>query len=86
MTSMANTAHISLTFDQSAQDFVLDAFGKKIDHGYVVEKDNPAVRVPTRDGQDIEAAKFGGVRKGSEIYFKSDLISVIELCEGLRAR
>lgn len=82
-----HTPTIKLTFEKSAQDFVLDAFGKRVDqYGYIIEKDNPATRVRSRDGQEIKAAKFGGVRKGSEIYFKSDLISVIELCEDLKAR
>lgn len=82
-----HTATFNLTFDKSAQDFVINAFNKKVDeHGYIVEKDSPSTKVLSRDGQEIKASRFGGVRKGSEIYFKSDLISVIELCEDLRKK
>ena len=76
---------IDLTFDESARDFVLEAFDKKVDKtGYIVEKSNPAQRVPTPDGQDISIEKFAGIRKGSEIYIRSDIVSLIELCDDLK--
>lgn len=74
----------AITFDKSAREFILDTFGKTIDReGFLVEKDNPAQRVLALDGQEIQADRFGGVRKGSEIYIKSDFISLIELFDQL---
>lgn len=73
--------HIS--FDSSSKDFILSIFDKKVDdEGYVVET-NSNLRVITQDGQEVRRDDFGGIRHGSEIYFKSDLPSLIELCDGL---
>ncbi|HLZ14550.1 MAG TPA: hypothetical protein VKQ34_01010 [Candidatus Saccharimonadales bacterium] len=78
---------LRVTFDQALRDFVLDAFDKKVDEsGYLVEKSNPEQRVLSKDGQQIPKEKFAGIRKGSEIYIKSDLLSLIELCEDLKSR
>lgn len=75
----------SLVFDKSAQDFVLEAFGKTTDaDGYIVERNNPTSKVIVNDGSTIKAKYFGGVRKGSEIYIKSDIVSLIELCDDLK--
>jgi hypothetical protein len=78
---------LKVTFDEPMRDFVLEAFGKKVDEaGYLVEKANPSQRVLTKDGQEIKRDMFAGVRKGSEIYVKSDLISLIELCDDLKKK
>lgn len=78
---------IDLVFDPSARNFVLEAFGKIIDaEGYLVERDKPSQRVLTRDGQEIRCEEFAGVLKGSEIYLKSDLVSLIDLCDSLRRK
>ncbi len=80
-------SNVRLVFDASARDFVLEAFGKSVDsEGYIVEKDNPSQRVVTIDGQEIKKDMFAGVRKGSEIYIKSDIVSLIEMCDDIRAR
>lgn len=73
-----------LTFDNSTKKFILECFGKTLDsEGYLVEKNKPSQRVLTPDGEEIEERQFAGVRKGSEIYIKSDLISLIRLCDAL---
>lgn len=74
----------TITFDTSARTFILDTFEKTIDReGFLVEKDNPTQRVLALDGQEIQEDKFGGIRRGSEIYIKSDLSSLIELFDQL---
>lgn len=79
-------AKIRLVFDASARDFVLEAFDKTVDdEDYVVERKNPNQRVVTIDGQYIKKDQFAGVRKGSEIYIKSDIASLIEMCDSIRA-
>lgn len=73
-----------VTFDKSAKNFILDSFNKTTDEeGYVIEKDNPTQRVLTSDGLEIKQEEFGGVKKGSEVYIKSDLISLIKLADDL---
>ena len=73
-----------LTFDKSAKDFILSAFGKAVDEeGFIVEKSKPSVRVRTQDGFEIQSSKLGGIVKGSEIYYKSDVASLIDLYDKL---
>lgn len=75
----------SLTFDKSAEDFVLNTFNKTTDSdGYIVEKDNPTQRVLTPDGEEIKKEELAGIKKGSEKYIKSDLVSLIKLSDELR--
>ena len=74
----------TITFDKASADFILEAFGKTVDkEGYIVEKENTKQRVLAEDGQEIEKLQFAGVRKGSEIFIKSDLISLMQLCDVL---
>lgn len=74
----------TILFDISAREEILDAFDKKIDEkGYIVEKSKPEQKVLTTDGDEIEAKKFAGIRKGSEIFIRSDLNSLIELSDKL---
>lgn len=73
-----------ITFNKSAREFILDTFSKMVGkEGYVVEKSNPTQRVLTQDGEEIHIEEFGGIRGGSEIYIKSDLMSLIQLCDAL---
>ena len=73
-----------MSFDASARNFILDAFGKSVDkEKYVVEKSNPSQRVLTPKGEEFRARQFAGVRKGSEVYIKSDIASLIEASEHL---
>lgn len=72
----------TLIFDPLVKKFVLEAFNKVVDNeGYIAEKSNPKQRVLTQDGEDILFENFAGLRKGSEIFIKSDIISLINLCE-----
>jgi hypothetical protein len=71
-----------ITFDAASKQEILSFFGKKIDdEGYIIEADNPTQRVITPDGENITLEEFAGIRKGSEIYIKSDLPSLIELID-----
>jgi hypothetical protein len=73
-----------LTFDKSAKGFVLSAFGKAVDeYGYIVEKAHRHTRVLTQDGMEIKKDSLAGIVKGSEIYYKSDVVSLIDLYDKL---
>lgn len=79
-----NNPQFVISFDQSARNFILDAFGKALDgEKYVVEKTNPSQRVLTPKGEEFRAYQFAGIRRGSEIYIKSDIASLIEASEHL---
>ena len=73
-----------LVFDKNTRGFILSAFDKAVDHeGYIVEKTHLEQRVLSRDGQEVKEEEFAGIRKGSEIFIKSDLPSLIQLCDEL---
>lgn len=66
-----------ISFDGTSKKFVLEALGKTVDEqGYIIETDSKK-RVLTPDGEPLHVDDFGGVRKGSEIFFKNDLPSVL---------
>ena len=69
-----------ITFDKSAKGKILDLLGKKVDEeGLIVEKDDPGQKVLTFDGEEISFEEFGGVQKGSEVFIKNNLVSLIRL-------
>lgn len=75
-----------ITFDSSARDFVLDAFGKTTRNGFVVEHCQPDQKVLTPRGEEIPVTEFAGVRKGSKVFVKSDIVSLIEAARTISDR
>ncbi|MEE8403263.1 MAG: hypothetical protein V3R93_05885 [Candidatus Hydrothermarchaeaceae archaeon] len=74
-----------ITFEESAKIEILSFFDKSLDdEGFVVEKDNHSQRVITPEGDEIALEEFAGLKKGSEIFIKSDLISLMNLSDKLR--
>jgi hypothetical protein len=71
-----------LLFTQKTIPLILEAFGKSInDDGLIIEKAT-GEPVLTPEGEEMQAANFGGIKKGSEIFIKDDLFSIIKLAEG----
>ncbi|MBI5073354.1 hypothetical protein HZA99_06060 [Candidatus Woesearchaeota archaeon] len=69
---------IIITFDEIAKNDILDFLDKSVnDEGYIVEKKDPEQKVLTFDGEEISSEEFGGAKKGSEVFIKSDLISLM---------
>jgi hypothetical protein len=75
-----------VTFDSSARDFVLDAFGKTTQDGFLVEQCQRKQRVLTPRGEEIPVKDFAGVRKGSKIFVKSDIVSLLEAARAISSR
>lgn len=48
-----------------------------------MEKGDTTKKVITPDGEDMVLRDFAGIRKGSEIFIKSDLPSLIHLLDQL---
>jgi hypothetical protein len=72
--------NIKLTFDSSVKNEILEFIGKSVDcDGFIVEKDNPKQRVLTVDGEEITLDEFGGFQRGSEVFIKNDLVSLMRL-------
>ena len=73
-----------ITFTKGNKNFVLDAFDKTVDKdGFLVEKTNQKQRVLAPDGNEVSIDEFAGFRKGSEVVIKSDILSLIELCDSI---
>ena len=69
-----------LTFDEAVREEILSIFRKTLDdEGFIIEEDNPVQRVLSEDGQEVNIKEFGGIKKGSEIFIKNDLISLMRL-------
>lgn len=71
-----------LLFTNKALPLILEAFGKSInDEGLITETATGEI-VLTPEGEEIPANNFGGMKKGSEIFIKDDLYSIMNLAEG----
>jgi len=75
----------TITFDKSARQDILKMFNKDVDaEGYIVEKDNPTQRVLSPDGEEVKLNQFVAVAKGSQLFFKSDLLSLLKLSDKVK--
>ncbi len=71
---------MKITFDESAKGDILDILGKKVkSDGTIVEKKSPYEPVLTFEGEHLTVEDFGGVQKGSEVFIKKDLVSLMRL-------
>ena len=71
---------IKIVFSKEAKLEVLNLLNKNIDKdSLIVEKDNPSQKVLTFEGEEIHFDQFGGVQKGSEVFIKNNLVSLIRL-------
>lgn len=75
-----------LTFDDSASEFVIEAFGKEVDsEGYVIDPQT-GQRVTSPEGEEVKAEEFGGVEKGSTLFLQDDFASLVEHVKRQRDR
>lgn len=73
-------ASIKIVFDKAAKKEVLSLLNKVENaNGLIVEKDKPSQSVLTFEGEEINVDQFGGVQKGSEVFIKNNLVSLIRL-------
>lgn len=69
-----------INFDKNAKEEILNILGKAVNtEGIIVEKENPSQKVLTFDGEEISLEEFGGIQKGSEVFIKNNLVSLIRL-------
>lgn len=73
---------MKILFEKEVTKDLLEIFDKDIDDdGYIIEKGGSGERVQTLSEEDILAVDFAGIRKGSEIFMKSDLPTIIEVSD-----
>ncbi len=72
-----------LIFDEPVKKRVLSALHKSIDtEGYIIEK-NTSKRVLTPNGEEIKYNEFVAFHKGSEIFYKEDIVDLVKLYDEL---
>lgn len=80
MTMLSSTTR-RLTFNEGALPLILRAFGKETnEEGIITDQSGEPILTP--EGEELTMANFGGIKKGSEIFIKNDLLAVINLAEG----
>lgn len=73
-----------VTFSKNSREDILDLYGKTLDEeGFIVEKEDKSQKVLTPKGEEIHVDNWAGIKKGSEAFIKSDIISLIELAKKL---
>lgn len=79
---------INFTFENnpSTKKFILGLFSKTTDdEGYIIEKESKK-RILGTNGQEITIKEFGVIKNGSEIYAKSDIVSLVEFFDKYLAK
>lgn len=67
-----------IIFDDSAVDYVLDAFEKEVDSdGYIVESDS-GEKVLTPDGEEILADELAILAEGSDVFIEDNFASIVD--------
>ncbi len=73
--------NIHFSPNKDTKRFVLQLFNKNVDsEGYIVENETKA-RVLNADGQEIMIEELGAIKKGSEIFVKDDIVSLVRFYE-----
>lgn len=68
----------TLTFDQSATEFVLESFDKEVDdEGYIIDADT-GERETTPSGDPIKKEEFTGVEDGSTLFLDDDFMTLVD--------
>ncbi len=71
-----------LIFTNKALPLILEAFGKTTNADGLIVELSTGEAVLTPEGEEIQASDFGGIKRGSEIFLKDDLYSIMNLAEG----
>jgi len=73
---------LKITFDNTVKNDILQFLNKSVDEeGYIVEESNRQQRVLTIEGEEVHTDEFGGAQKGSEVFIKKDLVSLMRLSQ-----
>jgi len=68
----------TIRFEKSLSKEILEIFDKEVnEEGLIVEKSDPSQKVLSPEGDEISSEEFAGITKGSEVFIKSDLASLM---------
>ena len=71
-----------LLFTPKALPLILKAFGQRIDEKGIIRDIETGEPIVTPEGDQLNENNFGGIKKGSTLFLKQDLLSAIKLSEG----
>lgn len=71
-----------ILFTQKGLPYILEIFGKSINEDGIIIETSTLEPIATPEGEELEAKRFGALKKGSEKFIKDDLYSIIQLSEG----
>lgn len=74
--------NFQISFHKTLKPQILQAFNKKVDKNSYILDENSKERVLTHEGEEIQVKEFGGILKGSLIFVKSDLMSLVSYLTG----
>ena len=71
-----------ILFNKQAIPYVLEIFGAAInEEGFIINADSGELKLDP-ENEPISSKEFGGIKKGSEIFFKKDITTILNLAEG----
>lgn len=69
----------NIVFEESRADYLLDLFDKTEDEeGYIVDPETDQRVTSPDDGQPIKTEELGVVGRGSEIFVRDEVDSIVE--------
>jgi hypothetical protein len=73
-----------ITFERPFTKQILKAFDKSVDaDGYITDNQG-GHRVLSNEGEEIKLTEFAGILPGSQVFIKSDIVSLIKYLEWSR--
>lgn len=72
-----------IVFDASAKQFILEIFNKTVNQNNIIIDKTTKEEVLSINGDKIALDEFTGIGKGSLLFVKKDLPSIIELSDRL---
>ena len=71
----------TLFFDQESLPFILRAFDTTIDDSGIIINSRSGEPIQTPEGLELTPDQLGAIKKGSVIFLKDDIYSIIQLSE-----
>lgn len=69
---------MKITFERGLATKLLSGFGKVVDEsGYIVDVKS-GKRVLSPEGEEVKLSEFAGIVPGSQLFIKSDVVSLIK--------
>lgn len=75
------SAKAKILFTEEALPFILGAFGKSINENGIIIDNSTGEPISTPEGEELTRSQLGFIKKGSELFLKDDILSIINIVE-----